>query len=115
VLIAVAGPYSAETHQQRQRNLDAINQAAADVMRLGHIPVVGVNAALHVVECLGQDANRYEAIMAISIALVDKCDAILIIGESAGVKRELDVIEAKGLPVYRKLKDVPVTSSLPAS
>ena len=56
-----------------------------------------------------------EAIMAISTALVDQCDAILIIGESAGVKRELDVIEAKGLPVYRSLKDVPAASSLPAS
>jgi hypothetical protein len=37
--------------------------------------------------------------MAISTALVDKCDAILIIEESAGVNRELDLIEAKGLPV----------------
>jgi hypothetical protein len=115
VLIAVAGPYSAETQEQRQRNLDAINQAAAAVMKLGHIPVVGVNAALPVVECLGQDANQYEAIMAISIAVVDKCDAILIIGESAGVKRELELIEAKGLPVYRNIKDVPAASFLLAS
>ena len=115
MLIAVAGPYSAETHEQRQRNLDAINQAAAGVMKLGHIPVVGVNAALPVVECLGQDANQYEAIMAISTALVDQCDAILIIGESAGVNRELKLIEAKGLPVYRKLEDIPAAPSPPAS
>ena len=112
MLIAVAGPYSAETHEQRQRNLDAINQAAAGVMKLGHIPVVGVNAALPVVNCLGQDANQYEAIMAISLAVLDKCDAILIIGESAGVHRERELIEAKGLPVYRDLKDLPAASSL---
>ena len=113
MLIAVAGPYSAETSEQRQRNLDAINQAAAGVMKLGHIPVVGVNAALPVVQFLAKDANRYESIMAISIALVDKCDAILIIGESAGVNREREVFEAKGLPVYRDLKDIP--ASLPGS
>ena len=69
-------------------------------MNRGHIPVIGVNAALPVVECLGPDANQYEAIMAISLALVDKCDANLIIGESAGVNRERDLIRSKGLAVY---------------
>jgi len=44
MLIAVAGPYSADTPEQRQRNLDAMNEAAASVMKLGHIPVIGVNA-----------------------------------------------------------------------
>src|SRR6266849_1871522 len=66
MLIAVAGPYSADTPEHHQRNLDAMNEAAAGVMKLGHIPVIGVNAALPVVECLGPDANQYEAIMAIS-------------------------------------------------
>ena len=46
MLIAVAGPYSADTLEQRQRNLDAMNEAAAGVMNRGHIPVIGVNAAL---------------------------------------------------------------------
>ncbi|HEV2826096.1 MAG TPA: DUF4406 domain-containing protein [Pyrinomonadaceae bacterium] len=115
MLIAVAGPYSAETPEQRQRNLDAMNEAAADVMKLGHIPVIGVNAALPVVACLGPDANKYEALMAISIALVEKCDAILMIGHSAGVDRELAVIEAKGLPVYCDVRDIPAPSSLPVA
>lgn len=30
MLIAVAGPYSAPTPEQRQTNLDAMNRAAAD-------------------------------------------------------------------------------------
>lgn len=115
LLIAVAGPYSANTPEQRQRNLDAMNEAAAGVMKLGHIPVIGVNAALPVVECLDPDVNQYEAIMAISIALVDKCDAILIIGRSAGVNRELELIEAKGLPVYFSLKEIPPASSPPSA
>jgi hypothetical protein len=79
MLIAVAGPYSSNTPEQRQRNLDAMNEAAARVMELGHTPVIGVNAALPVVECLGRpDTNHYEATMTISLALVDKCDAILV-------------------------------------
>ena len=107
MLIAIAGPYSADTAEQRQRNLDALNRAAAAVFNLGHIPVIGVNAALPIVDCLDAEANRYEAIMTISLALVDKCDAILIIGESAGVKRERDLVSSKGLPVYQNLSEIP--------
>ena len=111
MLIAVAGPYSADTAEQRQQNLDLMNDAAIGVLKLGHIPVIGVNAALPVVERLGPDANRYETIMAISLALVDKCDAILIIGESAGVNRERDLIQSKGLPVYWNVNDIPAALS----
>jgi hypothetical protein len=107
MLIAVAGPYSADTPGQRRRNLDAMNEAAAGVMRRGHIPVIGVNAALPVVERLGAGVDRYEAMMAISLALVDKCEAILIIGESAGANRERDLVRSKGLPVYRGVEEIP--------
>ena len=110
MLIAVAGPYSAETPEQRQRNLNLINETAARVLKLGHIPVIGVNAALPVVEYLEPDADHYEAIMAISLALVDKCDAILVIGNSAGVNRERDLIKSKGLPVYLDVNGIPTAS-----
>ena len=110
MLIAVAGPYTADTSKERRRNLDLMNRAAAEVMRLGHIPVIGVNAALGVVKCL-RPSDRYEAVMAISLALVDRCDAILMIGESPGANRERDLIMAKGLPVYRGIKDIPAPGS----
>ena len=107
MLIAVAGPSSADTPEQRQRNLKAMNEAAAGLMMRGHIPVIGVNAALPVVDCLGAEVNRYEAIMSISLALVDKCDAIVVIGDSPGVKQELELVRSKGLPVYLSIEDVP--------
>ena len=110
MLIAVAGPYSAETQEQRQRNLDALNEAAAAVLKLGHVPLVGVNAALPVVECLDTDSDRYEAMMTISLALVDKCDAILMIGSSPGANRERDLVKAKGLPVYENVDAITAVS-----
>lgn len=113
MLIAIAGPYSAQTIEQRQHNLEAMNKVAAGVMMRGHIPVIGVNAALPVVEWLGAEADRYEAMMAISLALVDKCEAILIIGESPGANRERDLVSSKGLPVYRDISDIPVASASP--
>jgi hypothetical protein len=111
MLIAVAGPYSADASEQRQRNLDAMNEAAAAIMLRGHIPVIGVNAALPVVERLRAGVNRYEAIMAISLALVDKCDAILMIGESPGANRERDIVKGKGLPVYTHIREIPLASA----
>lgn len=107
MLIAVAGPYSAATAEARQRNLDAMNAAAAQMFRLGHIPVIGVNAALPVVDQL-DPAERYENIMAISLAVVEKCDAILMIGESPGANRERDLMQQLGRPVYTSLSEVPI-------
>lgn len=109
MLIMVAGPYSAETREQRQENLDAMNRAAAAVLAKGHIPVIGVNAALPVVEQAKPD-NPYQAIMDISLALAEKCDAVLMIGESKGANMEREVFRRKGLPVYVDLKDVPDAS-----
>jgi len=110
MLIAVAGPYSAESQEQRQQNLNLLNKAAASVLKLGHIPLVGVNAALPIVECLGADADHYEAMMTISLALIDKCDAILMIGNSPGADRERDLIRSKDLPVYEDVNDIAASS-----
>lgn len=87
-----------------------MNKAAAAVMKRGHVPVVGVNAALPVLEWLEPESDRYEAVMAISLALVDKCDAILMIAESRGANRERDLIRSKGLPVYEDVSEVPAPS-----
>ena len=107
MLIAVAGPYSAGTAEQRQHNLDVLNKAAAEVMKRGHIPVIGVNAALPVARWLETEANSYEALMAISLALVDKCDALLLIRESPGANRERDLVKSKSLPVYYDVNEIP--------
>jgi hypothetical protein len=106
MLTAIAGPYSSSTPEGRQANLDRLHRAAAEVFRLGHIPVIGVDAALPVVEMLdGED--RYEAIMKISMAVVERCDALLIIAESPGANRERDLIAALGRPVYRSVEEIP--------
>ena len=110
MLIGIAGPYSADTPEQRQSNIDALNKAALAVLHLGHIPVIGVNAALPVIAHLPAQANSYETIMTISLALMDKCDALLVIGDSPGVNRERELVETKGLPVYRDLSEIPAAA-----
>jgi len=106
MIIGVAGPYSADTAEQRQKNFDAMNIAAAQVYEKGHIPFIGVNMALPVVKHTNTE-DEYDAVMEISMAVIDKCDAILMIGASKGANRERDLVIGKGLPVYYSIDEVP--------
>ena len=106
MMIMVAGPYTAGTEEQREINLDRLNQAAALVLATGHIPIIGVNAALPVAVQPGVSDPR-KTIMDISLALAERCDAILMVAESPGANREREVIERKGRPVYYRIEDVP--------
>jgi hypothetical protein len=106
MIIGVAGPYSASTAKQRQANLDAMNEAAARLLELGHTPLIGMNAALPVIE-KADVGDNYKAIMDISMAVINSCEAILMIGSSPGADRERDLIAGKGLPVYYRLEEVP--------
>lgn len=104
--IGIAGPYSAPTAEQRQKNLDAMNEAAARVLGLGHVPVIGMNAALPVLE-KANIADAYKATMDISLAVIAACAALLLIGESPGANKERDLILAQGKPVYYSLAEIP--------
>lgn len=104
--IAVAGPYSAPTGKERQQNLDAMNEAAAAIYEMGHIPVIGVNAALPVLEKSEVD-DEYKLIMDISMAIIENCDAMLLLGESPGANRERDLVLSQGKPVYHSLQEIP--------
>jgi len=106
MIIGIAGKYSADTEAQRQSNLNALNEAAARLLEKGHIPLIGVNAALPVVAKM-EIADKYKAIMDISMAVISGCEALLIISESPGANREKELILSKGLPVYFSIDDVP--------
>lgn len=106
MLIAVAGPYSANTEKEKENNLKAMNTAAAEVYKKGHIPVIGVNASLYVADEL-PEPERKKVISDISFAIVERCDAILIIGSSPGADHERMLIESKGLPVYFTIEEIP--------
>jgi len=105
MIIAVAGPYPAETEEQRQKNFDAMNATAARLIEKGHTPIIGVNAALPVVERANVE-DKYEAIMQISMAVIANCDAILVIGSSKGADRERDYFISQNKPVYYSIDEI---------
>ncbi len=105
--VIVAGPYSAPTAEGRAANLLRMNEAAVAVARLGHIPVIGVNAALPVLDAAGLPYS-HPWMMEISLALAARCDACLHIARSPGADREAELIRQKGLPVWTRIEDVPL-------
>lgn len=110
--IMIAGPYrsGAATPEQRAQNLQALNEAAASVFRKGHVPIIGVNLALPIIQASG--AEHYDEIMMpLSLALAGRCDAVLRVGgASKGADQEVDLIRSKGGTVYRSVSEVPEVS-----
>lgn len=112
--IMVAGPYTSGTTDPavRAANLRAMNQAAFEVWKRGHVPVIGVNMALPVIESAVIEAagvDQFDSIMMpLSRALAERCDAVLRIGgPSKGADEERDVIRANGGQVFTRIEDVP--------
>lgn len=112
--IMVAGPYRAGTKDPVRwaANLRILNEAAVALHRAGHVPIIGVNMALPMIDAAGGSPGDYDAIMAlVSLALVERCDACLRIGgPSQGADDEVRRFEAAGRPIFRSLAEVPAAS-----
>ncbi len=107
----ISGPYRSGSKDPNvwADNLAQMNKAAWIVFQKGHIPVIGVNAALPVIEAAGEE--QYSALMMpISMALADRCDAVWRVGgPSKGADDEMELFQQKGLPVYLQEEDIPVS------
>jgi len=105
----IAGPYSSggADDEQRAVNLRAMNETALRIFEKGHTPIIGVNMALPVIECAGEDRFD-ELMMPISLALAARCDAVLRIGgPSVGADQEVERLRAAGKPVYLSVDNIP--------
>ncbi|MBF9233212.1 DUF4406 domain-containing protein [Microvirga alba] len=108
--IWVCGPYATggADRQQRAANLRILNQAALELFRRGHTPVIGANMALPMIDAAGMDDASHDIRLPLSLALLEKCDACLRIGgESRGSDIEVDRFRASGRPVFSSMNDIP--------
>jgi hypothetical protein len=104
----IAGPYrsGATSLEDRSRNLRALNQAAYEIFQKGHIPIIGVNLALPIIESAGELAYD-DIMMPISLAAAEKCDGILRVGgPSEGADLEVERVRSRGGRVYAHLSDI---------
>jgi hypothetical protein len=108
--IMIGGPYAtgAQSPAERAANLRQMNEAALALFRKGHVPIIGVNMALPVMEAAGGDAAvEAEIMMPLSLALAERCDAFLRIGgPSVGADQEMARFEAAGKRVFRSVEEI---------
>ncbi|GAB3257845.1 DUF4406 domain-containing protein [Chitinimonas naiadis] len=114
-MILVAGPYRSGTNDDPikiQRNVDAMLDAALQLFRAGHLPVMGEWYALPLIEHAGStgigDPVFDEIFHPVARRLVAKCDACLRIGgPSAGADEMVALALSAGKLVYRGMAEVP--------
>ena len=114
-LILVAGPYRSGTGDDPAKlaaNVDAMNRAALELYRRGHLPVTGEALALPLLELAGSkrvgDAVFDEIFHPIARRLLERCDAVLRIGgASAGADEMVELARTQGKTVYDALDAVP--------
>jgi hypothetical protein len=111
-LILIAGPYRSGTNGDAAAiaaNLRRLEEAAAPIYRLGHIPMVGEWVALPIVRGLqGNDASNVDVLYDTARLLLQRCDAVLRLpGESAGADNDVAIARRRGLPVYCELDEIP--------
>jgi hypothetical protein len=115
LLVLVAGPYRSGTDDEPDRlaaNVAAMNAAALDVFRVGHLPVTGEALALPLIELAGStrvgDAAFDEIFHPIARRLLDRCDAVLRIGgASAGADEMVAIAREQGKPVFASAAELP--------
>lgn len=107
----ISGPYTAggADAATRAANLARMNEVALAVLRRGHVPIIGVNLALPIIEAAGASADVFDEIMMpLSLAAADRCDGCLRVGgPSRGADDEVARFVAAGKPVWRSIDELP--------
>ena len=91
-----------------------MNKAAARLLELGHVPIIGMNAVLPVLEHANV-SDKYKCTMEISLAVISACDALLLLAESPGANKERDLILAKDRPVFKSIDEIIASSKSKSS
>jgi len=115
MLILIAGPYASGTNGDLElmaRNLKRLEEAAWPIFQAGHLPMIGEWVALPVLASAGAsgptDPLAAEVMYPTAERLLQHCDAVLRLpGDSRGADQDVAIAEARGIPVYYSLDEIP--------
>jgi len=115
LMIMVAGPYRSGTNDDPTKiaaNMRAMNEAALQLFRAGHLPITGEALALPLIETAGSrrigDAVFDDIFHPIAERVLRRCDACLRIGgASKGADEMVRIAEEMGQTIFRRIEDVP--------
>src|SRR4051794_35496427 len=103
--IMVAGPISAPDENTKANNLRLLNKAALEVSKKGHTPIIAHNLASPIRD-VDASQERQERYLSLCISLVERCDAILMVGRSPGADLEMNRFTTLGKKVFWKLSEI---------
>jgi hypothetical protein len=117
LMILVAGPYRSGTNDDPQliaANVKAMMDAALEIYRIGHLPVMGEWFALPLIEAAGSkkigDEIFNKIFHPVAVQLIDHCDAVLRIGgPSAGADEMINTGKARNKTIFYNINDIPVS------
>jgi hypothetical protein len=120
LMVLIAGPYRSGTNDDPTliaSNVKAMTDAALEVYKLGHLPVLGEWFALPLIEAAGSkkigDEIFNEIFHPIAVQLIDHCDAVLRIGGlSAGADEMVRTGESKNKLIFHSIKEIPVIKEI---
>ncbi len=107
-IVFVTGPYSAPTPEGVEANIARAVEVGKAVFEKGYFALVP--------HLLVRDFYRpedgggpfsYEELMQFTLAVVPRCDALLLCGHSPGADREWRLAEQLGKPVYFDVSELP--------
>lgn len=113
-MILIAGPYrsgTADDPAKMAENVRVMERYALPLFRAGYLPVVGEWLALPLVALAGStrvgDAAFDEIFHPIAERLVEHCQGLLRVGgASQGADLMARIATARGIPVYRALREI---------
>ena len=107
--IYIAGPYSAETAEQRLKNVNIAIDAGIAVYFKGHFPYVP-----HLTHFVDDRANetgitmKWEDYIRWDMPWVEVCDALLYLRSSRGADLELEAAKDSGKQIFYSVDEVPL-------
>lgn len=112
MMILIAGPYRSGTDgdpARIARNLERLEDAAAPIYRLGHIPMIGEWAALPTLRGMrDEEAGSGDVMYETAFRLLQHCDAVLRLpGDSVGADKDVEIARDRGLSVYTSIDEIP--------
>ncbi|WP_084183893.1 DUF4406 domain-containing protein [Agromyces cerinus] len=128
LLILIAGPYRSGTDgdpARIARNLERLEAASWPIYERGHVPMIGEWVALPILRVASTDASgpgasdgsmptgagpvEGDVMYTTAHRLLQHCDAVLRLeGASHGADQDVRIAEARGIPVYRSIDEIPV-------
>lgn len=119
MMILIAGPYRSGTGDDPAKmaaNLARLEAAAFPIFEKGHVPMIGEWAALPILRGAGggtPGSETYDLVMhPTAHRLLARCDGVLRLeGASTGADKDVAIAQARGIPVWTSVEDIPKATS----